>query len=200
MIPQDSFKLSLFYLKKSYKLLKTANKILELEDCDDCDTVNSRAYYSLYNAIQAVLSFDGVSFKSHGQCLGYFSGKYIKTGIISGDMQKIINLASELRNNSDYTPFYETGAEIAKQNIDNVSLFLETVKTFLKADYMAALADCCLAKLADIQKETDEDEYSGESARNAVIGFIGAEYPGLLSEEDVARVLAGIDFGYAPTN
>jgi hypothetical protein len=41
------------------------------------------------------------------------------------------------------------------------------------------------AKLADLQKETDEDEYSEESAKNAVIDFINAEYPGFLSEEDV---------------
>ena len=40
---------------------------------------NNRAYYSIYHAICAILSAEGVAFKRHKDTLSYFNKNYIHT-------------------------------------------------------------------------------------------------------------------------
>lgn len=63
---------------------------------------NNRAYYSIFHAIQAVLSLERVDFKRHKDVIGYFNKNYVNKEIFPRMLGRKIGQAFQIREDSDY--------------------------------------------------------------------------------------------------
>lgn len=113
---------------------------IAIEDLDDAEILfgarkfrgaNNRAYYSIFHAIDAVLAKEGKAFKRHKDVLAYFNKNYIATEIFSRELGKRIVKAEEIRDNSDYDPFYIASEQITANQIETARELIKEVKRFL---------------------------------------------------------------------
>lgn len=93
---------------------------------------NNRAYYSIYHAIDAILSIDKIAFKRHKDTLAYFNKHYIATGVFSRDMGKRIVKAEEIRHASDYDTFYVASKDITRQQIETAEQLLKSAQEYYR--------------------------------------------------------------------
>ena len=63
---------------------------------------NNRAYYSIFHAIQAVLSLERIDFKRHKDVIGYFNKNYVNKEIFPRSLGRKIGQAFQIREDSDY--------------------------------------------------------------------------------------------------
>lgn len=91
---------------------------------------NNRAYYSIYHAIDAILSIDKIAFKRHKDTLAYFNKHYVATGVFSRDMGKRIVKAEEIRHASDYDTFYVASKDITRQQIETAEQLLKSAQEY----------------------------------------------------------------------
>ena len=111
-----------------------------LEDIEDAkimyengrykNTLN-RAYYSVFHAIKSVVVLDGFDSSKHSGVISYFNQNYVKTGIFTKEMSKIIRAASESREKADYHDFFIASKEEAEKQIERALEFQEQIRNFL---------------------------------------------------------------------
>lgn len=111
-----------------------------LEDPDDAkimfdngrykNTLN-RAYYSIFHAIKSVTALDGFDSSKHSGIIAFFNQNYVKTGIFSKEMSKIIRAASENREKADYHDFYIASKEEAEKQMERARIFTEQIRIYL---------------------------------------------------------------------
>lgn len=66
----------------------------------------NRSYYAVFHAMRAVLAFDEFDSKKHSGIISEFRKRYIKTGVFTAEISKIIDLQFSARSHSDYDDFY----------------------------------------------------------------------------------------------
>lgn len=66
----------------------------------------NRSYYAVFHAMRAVLVFDDFDSKKHSGIISEFRKRYIKTGILTTEISKIIDIQFSIRTHSDYDDFY----------------------------------------------------------------------------------------------
>ena len=93
---------------------------------------NSRAYYSIFHTISAVLAKEGVAFKRHKDTLSYFNKNYIYTEIFPNELGRKIVKAEEIRHASDYDTFYIASKEVTAQQIQTAEQLLCMAQEYLK--------------------------------------------------------------------
>jgi uncharacterized protein (UPF0332 family) len=93
----------------------------------------NRSYYSIFNSIKAVLALDEFDSKNHGTIIGKFREKYIKSGIFPAKYSDAISSAFQVRNNSDYQPFYIVSKKIVSAQVENAREFLTAVRNYIAA-------------------------------------------------------------------
>lgn len=125
MLDQTKIDLANYRLQSAYEDFSSAEDLCRL---NHFKVANNRAYYSIFHAIRAVLALEGVDFKKHSGVISYFRQNYIKTGIFDTSLSEIINDASFIRNESDYSDFYIATKEEAESLIMNSKIFLEIMK------------------------------------------------------------------------
>ena len=91
---------------------------------------NNRAYYSIYQTIDAVLSIEGIAFRRHKETLAYFNKHYIATEIFPREMGRQIVKAEEIRHASDYDAFYVASKDITKQQVELAKQLLSLAKMY----------------------------------------------------------------------
>ncbi len=92
----------------------------------------NRAYYSIFHAIRSVVALDGFDSSKHSGLIAHFNQNYVKTGIFSKDLSKIIRAASENREKADYLDFYIASKEEADKQIKRAEVFSKSIQEFLK--------------------------------------------------------------------
>ena len=97
-------------MAKSADAIKNAQILYDNNGSNVC---NNRAYYSVFYAVKTILAIDGIDYKKHSGVIQYFQKEYIKTGKIEKEYSKILALARETRNLSDYKDYYEADREEA---------------------------------------------------------------------------------------
>jgi len=126
------------------------------------DVANTRAYYTAFHAIRAVLALEGVDFKTHKQTIGYFNEHYIHQGIFNHEYGKIITSASTSRTKCDYEDRYEATREEADQNIVNTGKFLAAVERYVEAILETeCIGDTKLSNYEgfELDSEYEDDDY-----------------------------------------
>ena len=89
-------------MDKSRKTIKAAKDLLEHEDYD---SASSRAYYSVFYVLEALLLTRELSFSKHSGVLSAFSKYFVKEGVFPKEFAAKINNLKEDRETGDYDYF-----------------------------------------------------------------------------------------------
>jgi uncharacterized protein (UPF0332 family) len=96
----------------------------------------NRVYYSMFYAVRALLASKELSAIKHSGVISLFHREFVKTGLISQDVAKFINIAFDLRNKSDYRDFVTPDESRVKELMEESKLFIETIESaIIKEDW-----------------------------------------------------------------
>jgi uncharacterized protein (UPF0332 family) len=128
VLDQTKIDLSKYRIEAAYEDYHAAVDLLKM---GHYKVTNNRAYYAIFHAMRAVLALDGADFKKHSGVIAYFRQNYIKSGIFDSSLSEIINDASFIRNESDYSDFYIATKEEAESLIAYSKIFLQRIKEYI---------------------------------------------------------------------
>lgn len=121
--------LALYRLSQADEALDEAKYLLEGQKSPR--VIINRVYYSMFYAVLALLVFEEFASSKHSGVLAYFNQRYIKSGRISKDIGRSINLAFELRQQADYREFNDLSYDQVSVFIPQAQAFVATVRTNL---------------------------------------------------------------------
>lgn len=119
--------LCLYRIQTAKENLKSARILL---DAEEYKGANNRAYYAIFNAINAVHALDGNAFKRHKDVIGNFNKGYVKTEIFPRELGRKIGEAEEIRHASDYDDFYIASREEAERQIAVADEFIQQIEKY----------------------------------------------------------------------
>ena len=119
--------LSKYRFETSLEALSDAKIMYENERYKN--TLN-RAYY----AIRSVNALSGFDSSKHSGVIAYFNQNYVKEGVFSKELSKIIRMASENREKADYLDFFIASKEEAERQIVRAKEFIDVIKIYLESE------------------------------------------------------------------
>lgn len=96
---------------------------------------NNRAYYSIFHAIQAVLSLERIDFKRHKDVIGYFNKNYVNTEIFPRTMGRKIGQAFQIREDSDYDYKFIPKIEQTESQLETARELISLVEEYINKQY-----------------------------------------------------------------
>lgn len=121
--------LCLYRIRTAKENLKSARILL---DADEYKGANNRAYYAIYNAMNAIHALDGNAYKRHKDVIGNFNKNYVKTEIFPRELGRKISEAEEIHHASDYDDFYIASREEAERQIAVADEFIQRIEKYCK--------------------------------------------------------------------
>lgn len=94
-------------------------------------TANSRAYYSIFYSIRAVLALEPIDFKRHKDVTAYFNKNYIKTEIFPKEYGHRIIEAFNVRDDSDYDDEFVVKPEVTQRQIETAEELIKLVEEYI---------------------------------------------------------------------
>ena len=85
--------LMLYRIRTAKENLRSARILL---DAQEYKGVNNRAYYAIFQAINAVHAIDGTAYKRHKDAIANFNKNYIKTEVFPLEIGRKISEAEEI--------------------------------------------------------------------------------------------------------
>lgn len=119
--------LVLYRLQTAKGNLKSAKILLAAEEYK---STNNRAYYAIFQAINAIHALNGTAFKRHKDAIGYFNKEYVKTEIFPREIGRKIGEAEEIRHASDYDDFYIASREEAERLVAVAEEFIQMAEKY----------------------------------------------------------------------
>ena len=116
-------------MKRAEKFLRSAEKLLS---DGDFDSSVSRSYYAMLYAAEAVLLTKKLKFRSHRAVQAQFGKHFVKTGIFSVEMPRMLRDAYDLRLTGDYQYDVEVTQDQAAQSIAWAKKFVAEVRGYLE--------------------------------------------------------------------
>ena len=92
----------------------------------------NRGYYAIFHFIRAVNSLDRFDSSKHSGVISFFNQHYVKQGIFSKEVSKLIKLASENREKADYLDFFIASKSEAEKQIKRAEEFEGYIKDYLQ--------------------------------------------------------------------
>jgi len=117
-----------------HRLQQAKNEIIACKALCDLNlykTANSRAYYSIFYSIRAVLALEPIDFKRHKDVTAYFNKHYIKTEIFPKEYGHRIIEAFNIRDDSDYDDEFVIKPEVTKRQIETAEGLLKLVEEYV---------------------------------------------------------------------
>jgi uncharacterized protein (UPF0332 family) len=91
----------------------------------------SRAYYSVFHAATLLFLFMDREFSSHKTLLGAFNKDFVRTGVMSGESGKALELLFDARQSGDYDSYSQIDRSEANEALDAMESFLAEVVTVI---------------------------------------------------------------------
>lgn len=129
---EDKIALSQVRLESAKSCIKDAEILLNTESFKSSA---NRSYYAVFHAMRAVLVFDEFDSKKHSGIISEFRKNYIKTGIFSAELSKIIDIQFSTRTHSDYDDFYVISKAEAYNQFLEAQKMLSEIEEYLKTKY-----------------------------------------------------------------
>lgn len=107
--------------------LRSADILLEAEEYR---SANNRAYYAIFQAVNAVHALAGDAYKRHKDAIANFNKNYVKTEIFPREMGRKISEAEEIRHASDYDDFYIASKEETTRQVAAAREFITMVSQY----------------------------------------------------------------------
>lgn len=92
----------------------------------------NRVYYSMFYAVLALLASKQLSASKHSGVISIFHREFVKTGLISTDVAKFLDIAFDLRNKSDYRDFIVPEESRVRELLKESDVFIQTIESILK--------------------------------------------------------------------
>jgi uncharacterized protein (UPF0332 family) len=121
--------LVLYRLESTKEKLKAATDLFEKGDYKDSV---SRSYYAIFTAARALLATEQMDSSKHSGVIALFNQHFVKTGIISADIGKLIGKAKLYREQADYGDFFVVSREEAEVQIQSARKFIAEIETVIK--------------------------------------------------------------------
>jgi len=132
---EDLVEVAKKHLARSKRKLKAAKLLYEQRFFDDAI---SRAYYSAYHAVYALLILLGSSPRTHKGLINLFWIKVVEKNIVDKEIGRALSKLFSLRESADYSTidfFSEADAQEAiKYATDIVSAIEKTIQKIVKTD------------------------------------------------------------------
>ena len=104
-------------------------KIL-LENSKSKDAI-SRSYYAMFTAARALLATKHLDSSKHTGVVSLFNQHFVKTGIVTKDLGRMLMKGRDLQQDGDYKDFIETSVEEAQDQYNNAEKFIEQIEDIL---------------------------------------------------------------------
>lgn len=130
-VSQEYVDLSLYRFETAEDDLESA-KILY--DNEKYKAANNRGYYAIFHALRSVLILDGFDSKKHSGIISEFRRRYIKEGIFSEEISKMLGSAFEVRTDSDYKDNYMVDREMTERQIENAEKVVGEIRKYLMSE------------------------------------------------------------------
>ena len=121
--------LCLYRIQTSKDNLKAAKILFEAKEYK---SANNRAYYAIFQALNAVHALDGNAYKRHKDAIAKFNKTYIKNEIFPREIGRKIGDAVEIRHASDYDDFYIASMEETERQISSASELICLVESYCR--------------------------------------------------------------------
>lgn len=92
---------------------------------------NNRAYYAIFHALRAVLTFDNFDTSKHSGVIAEFRRRYIKEGIFPVEVSKMIGSAFTIRNASDYDDMFIASKTDTEEQLANADYIYRLIKKYV---------------------------------------------------------------------
>lgn len=119
--------LMLYRMRTAKENLRSARILL---DAQEYKGANNRAYYAIFQAINAVHAIDGTAYKRHKDAIANFNKNYIKTEVFPREIGRKISEAEEIRHASDYDDFYIASKEEAERQVSVADEFIQLIEAY----------------------------------------------------------------------
>ena len=119
--------LMLYRIRTAKENLRSARILL---DAQEYKGANNRAYYAIFQAINAVHAIDGTAYKRHKDAIANFNKNYIKTEVFPREIGRKISEAEEIRHASDYDDFYIANKEEAERQVSVADEFIQLIEAY----------------------------------------------------------------------
>jgi len=92
----------------------------------------NRVYYSMFYATLALLSTKQLSASKHSGVISLFHREFVKTGVISPEVAKFLDVAFDLRSKSDYRDFVMPEESKVREVLRESEVFIRTIESAAK--------------------------------------------------------------------
>ncbi len=104
----------------------------ELASKGHYDIAASRAYYAVFYASTALLLSEGTELSKHSGVIAAIHQRFVKTGKLSKEQGKELNLLFELRGVGDYGGIAHVSQEQAEQALTAANGLIAAIRALLK--------------------------------------------------------------------
>jgi len=113
------------YLDQALEELEAANLLFERKYYREAV---SRAYYSMFHAVQALLILKKIYPKSHKGAIQKFGEEFVKPGLLEKKMGYILAQVETMRLKADYDVGVKISKDECEEILDNCEFFISKVK------------------------------------------------------------------------
>ena len=132
LILQDKINLSKIRLEKAKDCLRDSEILIST---GGYKSSANRSYYAVFHGLRAVLVFADYDSKKHSGIISEFRRLYIKEGIFSEDVSRVIGRQFDLRSLSDYDDFFEITEQTAVKALEEAKFVLSEIEKYLNTVY-----------------------------------------------------------------
>ena len=126
-----------YRIERAYIALEQAKKNLQMK-C--LEVTANRLYYAAYYAVSALLIANKIPSHTHDGCITQFGLHYVRTGIVSRDMGKLLRKLFTMRQTGDYSDRFGLTEDDVIPFIGSTENFIEAVTAMAK-EQVASMSD-----------------------------------------------------------
>jgi len=117
-----------YRLENSKEKLNSARILLENNQLKDS---LSRSSYAMFTAARALLATKRLDSSKHAGVISLFNQHFVKTGIVSKKLGRILLKGKALRQDGDYKDFVEVSTEEPKKQYKDAQKFIKQIEGVL---------------------------------------------------------------------
>ncbi len=91
----------------------------------------NRSYYAIFHCLRAVTALDSFDSSKHSGIIAFFNMHYVKTGIFTKEVSKMLDKAYRWREKADYKDYEEVSMENAQEQIVNAEKIMAVIERYL---------------------------------------------------------------------
>jgi uncharacterized protein (UPF0332 family) len=115
-------------IQKALRSIRVAQRHIEE---GNYDFASSRAYYTAFYAIQAILLTKNLSFSKHAGVISAFNQHFVRTGVFPKEFSRLISRLFRERQTGDYEFDLSIGEEDARQDVQIAEQILQAIIAYL---------------------------------------------------------------------